>query len=324
MPEESSNVGPLSTSSVVPFFMRELDAQPVPEGEGPAVELASGEEGDQPSGFAVFELASTGNPGDRLLSVYARPSGESPRPGRENQSAYRWRLNPGEDGENLPPEEESLPRVVELERGLETVEYSSEEVAERPSLRDVAEEASLGPAGKMEEAGEGYLWTLEEPEVGPRGRASGDPEGDLKRDPKEGRKTEGKAGPPPATTLLKLDPETREVLSTIEEPGFGHTLDVGASAVWVAGNPESGPEGDKYVARVDPETEAVQTVDVGGRARQIAATEDGVWVAVGASPLDPKVVRLDPETGEVVAEIETPGIAEGGVIVDARPGTPGR
>lgn len=308
VPEGPSDVGPPSKRSVVPFFMRELDAQPVPEGEIPTVELASGGEGNQPSDFAVFALASTGNPGDRLLSVYAHPPGESPRPGQEDRTAYHWRLDSGEEGENLPPEEEGLPRVVELERGSETVEYSPEEVAEQPSLWVVAEEASLGPPGKMEEVGEGYLWALEEPEEGPRGRAGG-PGGDLKGDPKEGGKTEGKAGPPPATTLLKLDPETRDVLSTIDEPGFGYTLDVGAGAVWVAGNPESGPEGDKNVARVDPETEAVETIQIGGRANQIAATEDGVWVAVGASPLDPRVVRLDPETGEVVAEIGLLGIA---------------
>ncbi len=120
-----------------------------------------------------------------------------------------------------------------------------------------------------------------------------------------------KAGPPPATTLLKLDPDTRELLSTIDGSGFGYTLDVRAGAVWVAGNPEGGPAGDESVARVDPETGAVEKIYIGGRANEIIATEDGVWVAVGASPLDPKVVRLDPESGEVAAEVATLGIVTG-------------
>lgn len=125
-----------------------------------------------------------------------------------------------------------------------------------------------------------------------------------------------KAGPPPATALLKLDPDTREVLSTMDEPGFGYTLEVGAGAVWLAGNPESGPEGDGSVVRLDPETEAIRTIEVGDRPNQIVATKGGIWVAVGADPQNPRVVRLDPETGEVVAEIKTLGIANSVAVDD--------
>ena len=280
------------TKSGVPYYMNALDTRLIPEGEEPAVEFTSGGEGDQPTGPTVFELASTGNPGDRQLSVFLNTGDAKP-------ATYHWRLDPGQEGENPPPEQKEFPgSVIEVESGPETEELSPEEAAPQSSLRGV-EKIPFGDSPFRIEAGEGYLWVLVRD---PKGRTLGSETG-----------AKGKAGSLEVRVLLKVDPETRQVLSIVDEPAFGGTLEIGAGAVWLAGSDEDS------VVRVDPETEAVLTTRIGSRPNEIVATENGVWVTVADDTQSGRVVRLDPETGEVIAEIETPGIARS-VAVDTETG----
>lgn len=279
--EEAPDVstgGAVLTESGVPYFMNALDARLLHEGERPTVEPAPGAEGDRAADFAVFEVASAGNPGDRQLSVFLDTGGGTKPP------AYHWRLDPEEKGENPPPEQEEFPgEVVELERGPGTVEYSSEEEeseTEELLIRDV-EKTPFGDGPFRIEAGEGYLWVLARD---PQGRTLGSETG-----------TKGKAGGFEMRVLLKVDPDTLEVLSFTDEPVFRATLEVGAGAAWLA----NGDEGT--VVRVDPETGAAETIDVGGSPNGIAATEDGVWVSVYDDTQSGRVVRIDPRTAEEVA-----------------------
>lgn len=272
------------TAAGVPYFMNALDARRVPKGEGPTVEPASGAEGDRTREFAVFELASTGNPGDRQLSVFLGPGDTKP-------ANYHWRLDPGQEGENPPPEPKEFPgSVIEMQSGPETEKLSPGGTAPQTSLQSV-EKIPFGDNPFRIEAGEGYLWVLVQD---PQGRTLGSETG----------KAKGKVGQLEVRVLLKVDPETRQVLSMVDEPTFGGALEVGAGAVWLASSDESS------VVRVDPETEAILTTPIGSRPNKIVASEDGVWVTVADDTQSGRVVRINPETGEVIAEIETPGIAE--------------
>lgn len=276
------------TKSGVPYFMRALDSRLMPEGEGPTAELTSGGE-ERIDGLTMFEVASTGNPGDRQLSVFMN-IGEPYHIGRD-QAAYHWRLNPGQEGDNPPPEQKEFSgEVVEVTSGPETAEYSPEEAS---AVQDV-EKTPFGEDPHGIEAGEGYLWVLDR--------------GQSQADGLDKGKAASKAGPQEEKVLLKVDPDTREVRSTIDELDFRTILEVGAGAVWLAGSEEGS------VTRVDPETEVTRTVDIGGSPTGIVATEDGVWVSVYDDTQSGRVVRIDPATNAIVAEIETPGIAESPVV----------
>lgn len=274
------------TPAGVPYFMWPLEAQRMPEGEEPMVEAASG--GDTDGALTVFELESTGNPGDRRLSVFLNIGKGSSRPGTDGQAVYHWRLDPGQASATSAPAQREFPDLVQV---APDPLYPPEEPAET-AFQDV-EKTPLGGSPVRLEAGEGYLWMLDRKES-PQGGASG---------PNKG-KTDGKAMPPRDSILLKLDPDTREVLSAVEEPGFGANLEVGGGAVWLSGNEQ------RSIVRLDPETETTQTIGFGSDpyVNAIAATENGVWVSAqnGRNSL---VARIDPDTGEVVAEIEVSGIA---------------
>ena len=94
-------------------------------------------------------------------------------------------------------------------------------------------------------------------------------------------------------TLLRLDPDTNQVLATITLPGAGY------SAHWIA----AGPLGiflsnnyDGTILRVDPATNTVsQFADVGDTAGAIIQLDGSLWVNSGSSVL----FELDPTTGAV-------------------------
>lgn len=106
--------------------------------------------------------------------------------------------------------------------------------------------------------------------------------------------------------LLKLDPESGEVVARIgagDELGGERPCGVaaGEGAVWVAtlsGN----------VARVSPKTNRFQSLIDLQEAACVAAGAGGVWVT---SPTDGAVIRIDPLTNEVVAEIPLEGFPQG-------------
>lgn len=257
----------VSNESGVPYFMRELDVRREPEEEKPAFRLP----GEKPgAGLTVFELSSTGNTGDRLLSVFLT-IGDDP-------ASYHLRLAPGQQGENPPPSQEEFPvEVAEISPTPETVTRPAGEAERKLAVDDVAQ-MPLGESPTRVEFGEGYLWVLD----GPR--------------------------------LLKVDPATARTVSTTGMPNMGGMPEVGAGAVWIA-DQERGT-----VLRLDPESgKVLREIPVRGTPSEIVATGGGVWVANGVGTQDGNLTNIDPKTNEVVAEIETPGIAES-VAVDENTG----
>ena len=59
--------------------------------------------------------------------------------------------------------------------------------------------------------------------------------------------------------------------------------------------------GRHHRPRIDVRTNAVTTVDVGVAGTRVAAGEGGVWVGVDGG----RLLRLDPDSGEVIATIDT-------------------
>jgi DNA-binding beta-propeller fold protein YncE len=137
------------------------------------------------------------------------------------------------------------------------------------------------------------------------------------------------------TNVLKLDPRTHRVLADIRPPrGALAAIAFGEDALWVGGSNavsrvspslnrvmstirlEAMPvalaaaHGSVWVAlatagkvaRVDVETESVETIPVGGAPTALAVEREGVWVVV---PSEGAVFRIDPKRNAVVARIVT-------------------
>jgi YVTN family beta-propeller protein len=106
--------------------------------------------------------------------------------------------------------------------------------------------------------------------------------------------------------LKRIDPETREVVATIELPFTAKSLATGTDALWVTAILED------VVARLDPATnEITMTVPVGRGADGVAVGEGSVWVA---STIDGSVSRIDPSTGTVLATVDVGGRPEDVVV----------
>lgn len=116
-------------------------------------------------------------------------------------------------------------------------------------------------------------------------------------------------------TVVRIDPETNEIVATIPVgavPGWevgGAGMTIGAGSVWVTGSvedPSDPPMGtDAVLVRIDPATDevAAATIPLGhGSDGDVAVDESGVWVVVGGNGRG-ELVRVDPSTNEVVARI---------------------
>ena len=282
------------TEPGVPPDMRTLDARRIPKGEKPIVVPApentqdetTGPESTEESsenaspasgGVSVFELPSTGGTEDRRLSVFLQLN-------QYDRAVYHWRLDPGRE-----------PEITSSEASSETTSATIEEVTSDPEETtapppDIPEGAAFQdvrarPIGKSPTgiaAGGDHLWVLD------RGEQS---EGD-------------------GISLLKLDPETGRTLSASKAPGKGSGLEVGAGAVWLL-EEETGS-----VLRLDPASGKVEgRIRVGGSPSEVTAAGSAAWVAVSDGDGSGRVVRIDPNTDRVAAEIETPGAVEG-IAVD--------
>ncbi len=118
-------------------------------------------------------------------------------------------------------------------------------------------------------------------------------------------------------TVLRIDPETDEIVATISVdavPGWevgGAGVTIGAGSVWVTGSvedPSDPPIGtDAVLLRIDPSSNEVSaTIALGGEAGgDVIVGESGVWVAVGDKEQG-ELVRVDPATNEIVARIPIP------------------
>lgn len=111
--------------------------------------------------------------------------------------------------------------------------------------------------------------------------------------------------------LARIDPRTNTITDTIPLGHLGGGVAVGEGAVWV-----TAPE-DGMLLRVDPESREVAE-EVTGLAQPtwVAVGEGGVWVQSGTwgdhQEGDGSVVRVDPQTNEIVTRIrvdDSPGQA---------------
>lgn len=113
----------------------------------------------------------------------------------------------------------------------------------------------------------------------------------------------------PKNSISKLDAKTNTVTATVtvgEKPCSG--IAYGFGSLWAPNC------GDNTVSRVDAkEAKVVATIPVGPANSEggIACSKDAVWLATGTA--GDKVVRIDPKTNKVVAEVKVP---EGSYTVD--------
>jgi len=124
----------------------------------------------------------------------------------------------------------------------------------------------------------------------------------------------GTAGDPASAeaTLLRIDPETGEVLAQIsvgvrpgaETGGAGIAFD--GRSVWIVGQVAGASSYRAGLTRVDPATNEATRFDLPVGVADALVFDDGsLWTTGYESPdgRDPRVLRIDPETGEVVAQI---------------------
>ncbi len=256
------------TGTGVPYFMRPLDARRRPEAAKPTVEPADGG-----TGLTVYELASTGNAGDRTLSAFLDIAGDP--------ASYHWRLNPGQPGENPPPPQESFPgSVVQVVSTPETVSRTEDEVEKALPAKDVRK-VPFGRAPAAIHYGEGYPWVED-------GRLL------LKVDPaslKVVSRTRLDRGlfvmdvgagavwaiDDRTKTVFRLDPGSGEVLKRIRIGGYPSQVVATSGAVWVA---SYGEGSGNRVSRIDPTTnEVAAEIETPGGAEDVAVDgETGdVW-----------------------------------------------
>lgn len=106
-------------------------------------------------------------------------------------------------------------------------------------------------------------------------------------------------------TIVRVDPATNEVTATIPLGHVAGTMAFGFDALWV-----TSPT-DDVLLRIDPTTNAVEdwAPSIEG-AGQVAVGTDALWVTLygehGAQAPEraPTIVRIDPGTGDVTAQID--------------------
>ncbi len=120
--------------------------------------------------------------------------------------------------------------------------------------------------------------------------------------------------------LVRADPVTGEVQHAFPLAYFpaqdwgGSGLAVGGGAVWVAGADAGFDHG--VITRIDPATDAVQRIEVKGRAVEDVAFDSGsLWaLAQRDTHGDADVVAIDASTGTVVSSTEFHADSSGGIF----------
>jgi len=114
-------------------------------------------------------------------------------------------------------------------------------------------------------------------------------------------------------TVLRLDPTTEEVVS-FSASAAAAAMAYGFDALWLA------LPNDGTIARLDPATGEISVVASGlSGPRAIAIGRDSLWVALHgggedqAAAGDTQVIRIDPTSGNVLAEFEIGGSPQWGV-----------
>jgi YVTN family beta-propeller protein len=112
---------------------------------------------------------------------------------------------------------------------------------------------------------------------------------------------------PDAGKIMRIDPQSETVVDSTQVGSAPAGIAVGEGAVWVVDS--DGPS----LVRVSPETnEEVDTIPVGNGPAGVAVTDGAVWVT---NRLDGTVSRIDPATGEVSEPISV-GQAPTGIAAD--------
>jgi hypothetical protein len=106
-------------------------------------------------------------------------------------------------------------------------------------------------------------------------------------------------------TVVRIDPATNAITATVPLGHVAGTMAFGHDALWV-----TSPT-DDVLLRIDPATNAVEPWATGVEgAGQVAVADDGVWVSLygehGAQAPEgaPTIVRIDPASGDVTAEVD--------------------
>jgi YVTN family beta-propeller protein len=110
-------------------------------------------------------------------------------------------------------------------------------------------------------------------------------------------------------TVTRIDDTTGQVIANITIPSEPHRVAFGEGAVWVANWHINS------VTRIDPQTNQIvgEPIPIGFHAGNIAVGLGSVWVTsdyrgpVDAAPEDVVLVRIDPQTNEVVETIPLGG-----------------
>jgi streptogramin lyase len=105
--------------------------------------------------------------------------------------------------------------------------------------------------------------------------------------------------------VMRIDPETNEVVAEIPLEGFPLGVAIGFGSIWVAApDPPEGGEG--AVSRIDPRSnEVVRTILVDNLPEFVAAGEGAVW----ATSNNGSLTEIDPRTNQVVATVR---VTDGG------------
>jgi hypothetical protein len=172
--------------------------------------------------------------------------------------------------------------VVVLGVAVGACGQGGEKPAQRPERPDVDPRLTARiPVGAMDSsltgvaAGEGAVW------VATAGRVSG---------------------------VSRIDPARNEVVAEVRLNGDVGDVAAGAGAVWAPSSTRAGPRLTRIDARKD---KVVATLPLArsGDPTGLAVGEGAVWVSVSFDPWTGEVIRIDPQTNEIVARISTRGYA---------------
>ena len=270
------------TEPGVPPDLRRLDGRRVPEGSKPTVVPAAFGTADETTAPEAGE--ASGGPSVFELVATGGPGDRRLSVflglGKYDRAVYHWRLDPGRETEITTSEASPETTSATLEELTSAPEETTTLSSQAPAFRGV-EMRPVGDSPTGVAAGEGYLWVLD------RGDAE--------------------------TSLLKLDPETGETLAASDVPDTSSGLEAGAGAVWLL------EEDTGSVLRLDRASGEVEhRVRVGDSSSEVVAARGAVWVAASDDEKGGRVVRIDPQTARVVAEIETSGAVESVTVDGAR------
>jgi outer membrane protein assembly factor BamB len=112
--------------------------------------------------------------------------------------------------------------------------------------------------------------------------------------------------------IQKVDPQTGRVVGTIPAPGGGKD----SGLAWADGSLWVGQYRDRQIVQVDPDTGAVQRVIQTNRFVTGVTWVDGELWHGYSDDGDGGIARIDPANGNVLDDIDLPGISVSGVESD--------